>query len=115
MPANEVTRLFELVRSLRASGIAVLYVSHHMQEIFDIADTVTVMRDGRHVTTPPMTRTRRGPARRVHDRAVAIVLLSTGVQGLQLVGAPVWVTDLFDGAALIAAVALAARAARNNR
>jgi ribose transport system ATP-binding protein len=55
MPANEVTRLFELVRSLRASGIAVLYVSHHMQEIFDIADTVTVMRDGRHVTTRPMT------------------------------------------------------------
>jgi ribose transport system ATP-binding protein len=55
MPANEVTRLFELVRSLRASGIAVLYVSHHMQEIFEIADTVTVMRDGRHVSTRPMT------------------------------------------------------------
>jgi ribose transport system ATP-binding protein len=33
----------------------VLYVSHHMQEIFEIADTVTVMRDGRHVTTRPMT------------------------------------------------------------
>jgi ribose transport system ATP-binding protein len=55
MPANEVTRLFELIRSLRASGIAVLYVSHHMQEVFDIADTVTVMRDGRHVTTRPIT------------------------------------------------------------
>jgi ribose transport system permease protein len=55
------------------------------------------------------------PRFNVPGTLVAIVLLSTGVQGLQLVGAPVWVTDLFDGAALIAAVALAARAARNNR
>jgi ribose transport system ATP-binding protein len=54
MPAGEVTRLFELVRSLSASGIAVLYVSHHMQEIFDIADTVTVMRDGRHIASRSM-------------------------------------------------------------
>jgi ribose transport system permease protein len=55
------------------------------------------------------------PRFNVPGTLVAIVLLSTGVQGLQLVGAPVWVTDLFDGAALIVAVALAARAARNNR
>lgn len=43
---------------------------------------------------------------------VAIALLSTGVKGLQLAGAPVWVTDVFDGVALILAVALAARASR---
>jgi ribose transport system permease protein len=55
------------------------------------------------------------PRFNVPGTLVAIVLLATGVQGLQLVGAPVWVTDLFDGAALIVAVALAARAARNNR
>jgi ribose transport system ATP-binding protein len=54
MPADEVARLFELIRSLRAGGMAVLYVSHHLQEIFELADTVTVMRDGRHVATRPM-------------------------------------------------------------
>jgi ribose transport system permease protein len=55
------------------------------------------------------------PRFNVPGTLVAIILLSTGVEGLQLAGAPVWVTDLFDGAALIVAVALAARAARNNR
>jgi ribose transport system permease protein len=43
---------------------------------------------------------------------IAIYLLATGIDGLQLAGAPVWVTDLFDGAALIIAVALAARSHR---
>jgi ribose transport system permease protein len=55
------------------------------------------------------------PRFNVPGTLVAIILLATGVQGLQLVGAPVWVTDLFDGAALIVAVALAARASRTNR
>jgi ribose transport system permease protein len=43
---------------------------------------------------------------------IAIYLLATGVKGLQLAGAPVYVDDLFNGAALIIAVALAARSAR---
>jgi len=43
---------------------------------------------------------------------IAIYLLATGVKGLQLAGAPTYVTDLFNGAALIIAVALAARSAR---
>lgn len=43
---------------------------------------------------------------------IAIYLLATGVKGLQLAGAPVYVNDLFNGAALIIAVALAARSAR---
>jgi ribose transport system permease protein len=43
---------------------------------------------------------------------IAIYLLATGVEGLQLAGAPVYVDDLFKGAALIIAVALAARSAR---
>jgi ribose transport system permease protein len=43
---------------------------------------------------------------------VAIFLLATGVTGLQLAGAPSYVTQLFNGAALIVAVALAARTAR---
>jgi ribose transport system ATP-binding protein len=51
MPASEVDRLFELVQTLRTRGMSVLYVSHHLQEVFEIADRVTVLRDGRRVTT----------------------------------------------------------------
>lgn len=51
MPAPEVARLFQLVRTVRASGVAVLYVSHHLHEVFELAETVTVMRDGKHVIT----------------------------------------------------------------
>jgi ABC-type sugar transport system ATPase subunit len=49
----EVEALFAVIRRLTALGIAVLYVSHKLDEIFAIADTVTVLRDGRHVSTRP--------------------------------------------------------------
>ncbi len=45
----EVERLFQVVDTLRERGVAVLYISHHLDEIFRIADTVTVLRDGRRV------------------------------------------------------------------
>ena len=48
---REVARLFEIVRAARASGIAVIYVSHHLQEIFDLCDRVTVLRNGRRIET----------------------------------------------------------------
>ncbi len=48
---REVARLFEIVRAARASGIAVIYVSHHLQEIFDLCDRVTVLRNGRRIDT----------------------------------------------------------------
>ena len=48
---SEVGALFEVVRTLRGEGISVIYVSHHLEEIFEIADRVTVLRDGVHVTT----------------------------------------------------------------
>jgi len=46
---------------------------------------------------------------------IAIFLLATGVKGLQLAGAPAYINDLFNGAALIIAVALAARAYASQR
>ncbi len=45
----EVKRLFENIRMLKARGIAFVYISHHLSEIFEIADTVTVLRDGARV------------------------------------------------------------------
>ncbi|MCW5222163.1 sugar ABC transporter ATP-binding protein [Verminephrobacter aporrectodeae subsp. tuberculatae] len=51
---NEVALLFTVIRRLAAFGIAVVYVSHKLDEVFEIADTVTVLRDGRHVSTRPI-------------------------------------------------------------
>ncbi|WP_326835056.1 sugar ABC transporter ATP-binding protein [Amycolatopsis rhabdoformis] len=49
MPNPEVSRLFEVVDSVRDAGVSVLYVSHHLDEIYALADRVTVLRDGRVV------------------------------------------------------------------
>lgn len=48
---SEVDKLFEQIRQLREAGIAIVYISHKMDEIFQIADSVTVMRDGCHILT----------------------------------------------------------------
>ena len=48
---DEVGRLFEIIRTLTKQGVAVVYISHRMDEIFTIADRITVFRDGRHVET----------------------------------------------------------------
>jgi ribose transport system ATP-binding protein len=50
----DIRRLFDIVGRLRERGVAVLYISHHLEEIFEIASTVTVMRDGTAVTTRPV-------------------------------------------------------------
>jgi len=49
LSAAEVDRLFDVVRTLRAAGAAVLFISHRLEEVFAICQRVTVMRDGRHV------------------------------------------------------------------
>jgi rhamnose transport system ATP-binding protein len=47
----EVERLFAVARSLRANGAAVLFISHRFDEVFDLCDRITVMRDGQWVST----------------------------------------------------------------
>src|SRR5918994_6216875 len=54
LPHNEVERLFAMVREVRKAGTSVLYVSHRLDELFEIADRVTVLRAGRVVTTVPI-------------------------------------------------------------
>lgn len=46
---REVTRLFDRIRALQAGGVTFLYISHHLEEIYEICRSVTVMRDGRIV------------------------------------------------------------------
>jgi len=54
---REAVRLLEIVKSLSASGVAVMWVSHRLTEVFSISDRITVFRDGRHVQTMKRTDT----------------------------------------------------------
>ena len=50
----ECDRLFTIVRQLATSGVAIVYISHRLDEVMHLADRVTVLRDGRHVLTRPI-------------------------------------------------------------
>lgn len=48
---REVSRLFEIIDTLRSRGCGIIYISHKMDEILKISDEITVMRDGKHIAT----------------------------------------------------------------
>lgn len=54
LPEEEVEQLLAIVRTVAARGIGVLYVTHRLDEVFDVADRATVLRDGRRVATEPV-------------------------------------------------------------
>ncbi|MCG5221006.1 sugar ABC transporter ATP-binding protein [Streptosporangium sp. KLBMP 9127] len=95
LPAAEVDTLLVLVRRLAETGLAVIYVSHRMDEIPRVADSITVLRDGSHVATRPVgdvttaeivemmtgrtASPSRGPKRKASERVVLSVSgLSSG-------------------------------------
>jgi ribose transport system ATP-binding protein len=51
LPGADVQRLFKAIRLLKSRGVSILYVSHHLEEVFEIADEVTILRNGRNVLT----------------------------------------------------------------
>jgi len=51
LSARETDRLFELIRRLKAEGLAIIYISHRMSEIYELSDRVSVLRDGSYVGT----------------------------------------------------------------
>ena len=53
---GEIEKLYQTLRVLRAQGVGILYVSHRLEEISQIADCVTVLRDGKLVDTKPIRR-----------------------------------------------------------
>jgi simple sugar transport system ATP-binding protein len=54
LDAAGIARLFDRIRSLQAQGVTFLFISHHLQEIHEICDVVTVYRDARHILTAPV-------------------------------------------------------------
>ncbi|MEO7587263.1 MAG: sugar ABC transporter ATP-binding protein, partial [Arachnia sp.] len=64
---TETEVLFTVLRNLRDRGVAIIYVSHRLEEVFALADTATVLRNGQHVWTKPMGQTR-------HDEVVAAMI-----------------------------------------
>ena len=57
---SEVARLFRVIADLRKAGATVLYISHKMNEIFELADQIVVLRDGQFVASAPARSSRRG-------------------------------------------------------
>jgi simple sugar transport system ATP-binding protein len=54
LESSAIERLFERVRRMKENGVAILYISHHLEEIYEICDTVTVLRDGKRIVTAPV-------------------------------------------------------------
>ena len=55
LESHAIERLFERVRRVKASGVAILYISHHLEEVYEICDRATVLRDGKRIVTAPVT------------------------------------------------------------
>jgi ribose transport system ATP-binding protein len=55
LTGSEVDRLFEIIRNLKASGVSIAYISHRLEELHEVADRVTVLRDGERIITAPLT------------------------------------------------------------
>lgn len=54
LDSEETEHLFQVIRELKAKGVSVIYISHRMEEIFEICDTVSVFRDGTYVNSCPL-------------------------------------------------------------
>jgi ribose transport system ATP-binding protein len=101
LPVAEAMRLYALVRRVASSGVAVLFVSHHFDEVFEMADSVTVLRDGKLVLT-------RSVEGLTEDALIALVI---GRQleeferhgGTRVHGEPVLVVENLSGASLLEA------------
>jgi ribose transport system ATP-binding protein len=57
LSAQEVADLFNVIRTLHAQGVTILYISHRLEEVLQIGDRATVLRDGRIITTVPLRET----------------------------------------------------------
>ncbi len=95
LPGADVSRLFEVIHRLKSRGVSILYVSHHLDEVFELAEQVTVLRDARHIATQPVSELD-------HDKLIELIvghrIESTSASQASLSGRPVLsVRDLRGG------------------
>ncbi len=60
LSTDEVTKLFELIRRLKTEGVSIIYISHRLEELYEICDRVTVFRDGTRIETLPIGEAEKG-------------------------------------------------------
>ncbi len=102
----DVERLFSLIRQLRSRGVGIVYISHRLEEIFAVADRVTVLRDGRRIITAPVAHTSRDAL--IHDmvgRTLDALYPKTAVTA----GTPVLEVDALGNDAALADVSFVLR------
>lgn len=51
LPEKDIQVLFEVIRKLKQNGVGIIYISHHMNEVFELADKITILKDGENVVT----------------------------------------------------------------
>jgi simple sugar transport system ATP-binding protein len=105
---DAVERLFTRVRQLAESGVAILYISHHLEEVFDICDEVAVLRDGEMVLSGPAGELTRDRLIAAMVGPVAVRDIDAAVSRLDLTGA----RDVGDAQHLLEVDDLAAASAR---
>src|SRR3712207_8734030 len=71
LTARETATLFAIIRGLQARGVGIIYISHRLEEVFAVAQRVTVLRDGKLVGTLPI-------AEASHDRLVRMMVGQIG-------------------------------------
>ncbi|MBC6462030.1 sugar ABC transporter ATP-binding protein [Actinomadura sp. HBU206391] len=74
LDGTAIARLFGRIRALQEQGVTFLFISHHLEEIYEICDTVTVFRDARHILTAPVAELPRA------DLVAAMTGEATGLQ-----------------------------------
>ncbi len=79
-----IERLFTSIRRLKANGIAILYISHHLEEIYEVCERVTVLRDGQHILTTPV--------REIKQERLIEAMVGTAPQHTVEISAPVQVS-----------------------
>ena len=83
---HETESLFELLRKLKQQGVAIIYISHRLQELYEIADTVTVLRDGECIG---MVRIEEATPQKIVDMMFGEVVQKTQPPDLEVIKEPV--------------------------
>ncbi|HEY60705.1 MAG TPA: sugar ABC transporter ATP-binding protein [Anaerolineae bacterium] len=99
LPEKEIQQLFRVIRRIKQEGVTILYISHCLDEVFEIADTVTILRDGKHIITKPIRElTKKKVISHIVGRELGAV--SRGRQPSSKAGVLLGVEDLCQGSVL---------------